>query len=263
MRTLIFKASFVICNLLICAAFYSCTSYKTLSYFQDLPDISKNTLTKTFPFQNPVIQNDDILRIDVKTIDNSVTSLLNDANTNAGAVEARTPPASESGYLVDKKGNVDLPFAGKIKVSGLTTAEAKDKIRIEIDKYFNNAVVNVRLINFKITVLGEVSKPSTYIVPNEKINIFDALGMAGDMTIYGRRENVLLVRDTSDEKKLIRLNLHSKDIVSSPYFYLKPNDIIYVEPNKDRIAGANATFTRNLAIFTALISAGFFILSRL
>lgn len=247
---------------LICVLLGSCTSYKNLPYFQDLPNTAGSTLSKTFPFQNPVIQTDDILRIEVNTIDNGVTTLLNDANSNLSA-EGSTQSADKSGYLVDKNGNVDLPFAGKIKVSGLTTTEAKDKIRIEIDKYFNNAAVNVRLVNFKITVLGEVAKPSTYIVPNEKINIFDALGMAGDMTIYGKRDNVLLVRDTADNKRLIRLNLHSKDIISSPYFYLKPNDIIYVEPNKDRIAGANATFTRNLVIVSTIISAGFFILSRL
>ncbi len=243
------------------ACLVSCTTYKNVSYFQDFADTAKPLLVKTVPFRSPVIQTDDILSITIQTIDNDVTNMLNsnsslnNASTSmpvlgSSAAAGATQPVS--GYLVDKDGYVEVPFVGKVHVAGLTTAQAKDLLSIEVNKYFNDAIVNVRYANFKITVIGEVLKPSTYVIPNEKVNIFDALGMAGDMTIYGQRENVLLVRDTLNDKKLIRLNLNNKDIISSPYFFLQSNDIVYVEPNKQKVAATDAYRNRMFAIIAAV-----------
>ncbi len=240
----------------------SCTSYKNVSYFQDYADTAKPVVVKTVPFKSPVIQPDDILSVTIETIDNDVTSLLNNTNSLnntsttlpvSGSVPGNNPP-NVNGYLVDKDGYIELPFVGRLHVAGLTTAETKDLVTKEVDKYFNNAIVNVRYANFKITVIGEVLRPSTYIVPNERVNIFDALGLAGDMTIYGRRENVLLMRDTLNDKKLIRLNLNNKDIVSSPYFYLQSNDIVYVQPNKYKIASTDAYRNRYITIAAAILT---------
>jgi polysaccharide export outer membrane protein len=243
---------------------FSCKPPQNVPYFQDFADTAKPMVMKTVPFKSPVIQTDDILSITIQTIDNDVTNLLN-SNASVNNVNATMPvlsssnttggtPQNVSGYLVNKDGNVELPFVGKIHVAGLTTSEARDLLTTEVNKYFNDAIVTVRYTNFKITVLGEVLKPSTYVVPNEKISIFDALGMAGDITIYGQKENVLLVRDTLNDKKLIRLNLNNKDIVSSPYFYIQSNDILYVQPNKYKIAATDAYRNRYFAIAAAVLS---------
>ena len=249
--------------------FSSCTTYKNIPYFTDVSDTSKPILAGTVPFKSPVIQVDDILSVNIQTLDQNLTSFLNSGSITPAISTSSTgytnSPTAQvvTGYLVDKNGEIELPFAGKIKVLGLTTSEARDLIEKEVSKSFNNPVINVRFANFKITVLGEVARPSYYVVPNEKINIFDALGMAGDLTIYGRRENVMLIRDSLNGKQLIRLNLNSKDIVSSPYFYLKSNDIIYVEPSKAKIAATDAVRNRNIAILGTALSLLVVISSRL
>ncbi|MEP6748592.1 MAG: polysaccharide biosynthesis/export family protein [Bacteroidota bacterium] len=239
-------------------ALISCNTYKNVSYFQDFSDTAKPLIVKTVPFKSPVIQTDDILSVTIQTIDNDVTNLLN-SNNNAASMPVLSSAATSgaqnvSGYLVDNEGYIEVPFVGKVHVAGLTTSQAKDLLSTEVNKYFNDAIVSIRYANFKLTVIGEVLRPSTYVLPNEKVNIFDALGMAGDMTIYGQRENVLLVRDTLNDKKLVRLNLNNKDIVSSPYFYLQPNDIIYVQPNKYKVAATDAYRNRYFAIGAAVLS---------
>ena len=253
--------------------FDSCTSYKHFSYFEDLPDTSKPVLATTVPFKEPVIANGDLLSITIQTIDNDVSALLNSSySVNGGSTNAPVLGTSTSGngaqavpngYLVDKNGAVTLPFVGAVQISGMTTAEAKDAVSREVNKYFNNAVVNVRYANFRITVLGEVLHPATYIVPNEKINLFDGLAMAGDITVYGRRDNVVLVRDTVGQKKIIRFNMNNTDIVSSPWFYLQPNDVIYVTPTKAKMAATDAYRNRSITILAALIGLATLVVSRI
>jgi polysaccharide export outer membrane protein len=241
----------------------SCSTYKNFAYFEDLPDTTKPLISQTFPFKTPVIQKGDLLGITIQTLDNDISSLINSSNAPIGGNNPAMPVLGSSsssasqvqpGYQVDNNGDVELPFAGSVHVGGLTTAQAKDTISKEISKYFNNAIINVRLTNFRITVLGEVLRPSTFIIPNEKVNIFDALGMAGDITVYGRKDNVLLLRDTLDAKKIIRFNLNSKSIVNSPWFYLQPNDVIYVTPNKSKLAATDAYKNREITIVAATIS---------
>jgi len=249
----------------------SCKPPQNIPYFQDFGDTAKPEVIRTVPFKSPIIQTDDILSITIQTIDNDVTNLLNSNgsvnNTNAAMPVASTTTGtnapSVNGYLVSKDGDVELPFVGKIHVAGLTTSEARDLLTKEVNKYFNDAIVTVRYANFKITVLGEVERPASYVVPNEKINIFDALGMAGDMTIYAQKENVLLMRDTLNDKKLIRLNLNNKNIVGSPYFYIQANDVIYVEPNKYKIASTDAYRNRYFAIAAAVLSVMIVAISKL
>ena len=231
----------------------SCKATKTVPYFADFPDsINRPTAIKTVPFKNPVIQPDDILSITLQTIDQVVSAPVNSANSTTGGTGSG---AQASGYLVDKNGQVELPFIGKIKLSGLTISEAQDAVRVAADKLFNNPIVNVRLVNFKVTVLGEVNSPSSFTMPNEKVTIFDAIGLAGDLTITGKRENVLLVRDsTGDYRQMVRLNLNSKDIMKSPYFYLQPNDMIYVSPTRDRIVSSDVLTTRRITLITSSLS---------
>ncbi len=249
----------------------SCTSYKNIAYFEDLPDTAKPQIAKTFPFKSPVIQTGDLLTITIQTIDNDVTNLLNSNSSNVNGGNSSTPVMGSSsgvsqqvpnGYLVDSGGNVELPFAGIIHLAGMTTSQAKDAVHLQVSKYFNNPVINVRFANFRITVLGEVEHPSTFIIPNEKVNIFDALGMAGDLTIFGKRGNLVLLRDTLDAKKMIRLNLNSKDIVSSPWFYLQPNDVIYVEPSKFKVESVDAVRNRNITIISSVLSVTLILFTR-
>ena len=229
----------------------SCKTTKTIPYFNDFSDsINKPSALKTIPFRNPVIQPDDILSITLQTIDQVVSAPVNTTNSTAAGTAQQI-----SGYLVDRNGEIELPFIGKIKLSGLTISEAQDSVRTAADKLFNNPIVNVRLVNFKVTVLGEVTRPSTFTMPSEKVTIFDAIGMAGDLTLTGKRENVLLVRDSAgDNRQMVRLNLNSKNIMQSPYFYLRPNDLIYVSPTKDRIVSADVITTRRITIITSALS---------
>lgn len=228
----------------------SCTAKKRIAYFQDFPDtVRVAEAMKTVPFKNPVIKPDDVLSITIQTIDNAVTSPVNTTNSTSAGTQ------STNGYLVNNAGEVELPFIGKIKLSGLTTSQAQDVIQKAAEKLFNSPIVNVRYANFKITVLGEVGHPSTFVMPSEKVTIFDAIGLAGDLTIYGKRDNVLLVRDSAnDNRQLVRLNLDSKNIVSSPYYYLHPNDMIYVEPSKNRVISTDVQQSRSLALLGASVS---------
>ena len=247
----------VLSALLFIVLLNSCKTTKVVPYFSDFPDTAKPAVTKAYPFKSPAIQPDDVLSVTLQTIDNIVSAPVNTTNSSDVNASGGIGGGGQniSGYLVDKDGMIELPFIGKIKVSGLTTAEARDTIAKAADKLFVSPIVNVRLVNFKITVLGEVNRPSTYVMPSEKVTIFDAIGVAGDLTLYGRRENILLVRDsTGDNRKMVRLNLNSKNIFTSPYFYLQANDLIYVEPNQDRIVGSDAITTRRLTILTTTLT---------
>lgn len=230
----------------------SCNPYKNLPYFHDFADTASPTVARTVPFKNPTIQPDDILNISIETMDQDVTAFLNKTSTGVGAGNTAASVSASQGfnnYLVDKNGEVELPFTGKVKLEGLTTSIARDTLTAIIGRYFNNPVVNVRFANFKISILGEISRPGSYIVPNEKVNVFDALSLGGDITVFGKKENVLLLRDTlNGDKKMVRLNLNSKEIVSSPYFYLRPNDLLYIEPNKYKVT--NDQVARNRSILT-------------
>jgi len=254
---------FLCISLISCSVFSSCKVSQTIPYFHDVPDTARPTLAKTVPFKDPVIQPDDLLSITVQTIDNTFTNTTvntTNANSSAGSASTQVP----SGYLVNKEGMIEMPFVGKIKLAGLTIAQAQEAIRKAADKYFNDPIVNVRYGNFKITVLGEVAKPSSFVMPNEKVTIFDAIGMAGDLTIYGRRDNVFLLRDTADNnRQMVRLNLNSKDIISSPYFYLQPNDLIYVEPNKSKIESTNVSRAQVFGIIGIGISVLTLVLTRI
>src|SRR5690606_18429708 len=137
---------------------------------------------------------------------------------------------------------------GKVPVKGLTTYQARERIAVKAAEFYKEPTVEVRFANFKITVLGEVSRPATYTLPNEKVSVLDALGLAGDLTIYGKRENVLLVREHDGQKELVRLNLNDSGLFQSPYFYLRQNDVLYVEPGKAKAAANNAARTQTFAM---------------
>lgn len=244
----------------------SCVVTEKSVYFNNLPD--SGTIEKTIisKFIEPVIQNDDLLAITVQTIDPSSAVSVNQAPsmpTVGGSTSTSIMNQSVSGFLVDKNGEVSIPMLGKLKLSGLTTYEARALIEREASRYFKDPNVQVRFANYKITLIGEVARPATYTVANEKVSLLDAIGLAGDLTIHGKRENVLLVRDNAGRKEFVRFNLNSTDIFKSPYFYLKQNDVIYVEPGKGKVAATNIARTQTISIITAAVSIMTIIISRL
>lgn len=244
----------------------SCVVSKKSVYFNDLP-LDSTGVVKLASFNEPTIQSDDILSITIQTVDVEATAAVNQVST-VPAVGASSASMTGNqvirGFLVDKDGNVAIPMLGNIKVAGLTTYQARELITENASKFFIDPTVQVRFANFKITVIGEVAKPATYTMPNEKVTLLDAIGLAGDLTIYGKRENVMLIRDNADgEKEFIRFNLNSYDTFKSPYFYLQQNDVIYVEPGKGKVAANNAARTQTISIISAIASLAIVALSRL
>jgi len=236
--------------------FSSCSSTKTVPYFQDINANNQSESKAIASFTEPVIQSDDILAINIFSIDPTNAVVSNQASSiqTLGTNSASSTAQQTVGFLVDKNGEIELVGIGKLKLAGLTTYEAKALIRTQAEKLYNKPSVEVRFANFKVTVLGEVNRPAVYTMPNEKVTFLDALGLAGDMTIFGRRENVMLVRDNAGKKEFIRFDLNSTEFLKSPYFYLKQNDVIYVEPNKGKAASLNAARTQTFAIIGSALS---------
>ena len=258
------------CTFLLVINLISCTPQR-IAYFKDIPDsTAANKVLQSIPSGAALVRPDDVLNITIQTLDPQANVILNQGNLpiNTGAVSgpsgSNVAQAVVAGYLVDRDGFVHLPYVGDILVKGLTSVQVKNLITEKISVYFKDPVVNVRFTNFKITVLGEVRNPTTFLLPNENPTIFDALGLAGDITIYGRRDNVMLVRSDADGKKeIVRLNLDSSSAITSPYFYLKPNDVLIVEPTAERVASASAYRTRDIAVIGAALSLMIVITARL
>jgi len=244
--------------------FFSSCARRNLIYFNDLPEdygISSTIVNQL----DPTIQPLDIVSIVVSTL-NSETNLLFNSGviTNIGSSggQIASTGASEEGYRVDKNGFINFPVLGKISLGGLTIEEATEKMTKMLQTEAKNPIVNIKLKNFKITVIGEVNSPSTFPVPTERINIIQAIGMAGDLTIFGKRDNVLLIREIEGERTTARLDLTSKEIFDSPYYYLQQNDIIYIQPVKARTEQASLVRS-NISIAISVLSLFFFSLIQL
>jgi len=236
----------------------SCGSTKKLRYFQDLPETNRAVPVSIAAYADPIIQPDDILSINVNTTDPTATLSINSRNgiyvNSSSSQSGSANPLT--GYLVNKDGDVEVPVLGKIHLAGLTTVDARDVIRKQAVNYFNNPVVDVRFSNFKVTVIGEVNHPASYVLPNEQVSVLDAIGYAGDLTIYGRRTNVLLIRKTPDHKDFtVKLDLTKKDALNSPYFYLRQNDVIYVEPMPTKVLNNDNNFIKYLSLVATLFTA--------
>lgn len=242
----------------------STTKYSTVPYFTDLPEKSTVDI-KRVAFQAPVIQTDDLLNIVIQTADGTTATVLaatpavlsvsNPALQSAASAQINNSmQPSVTSYLVNQYGDIELPMLGKIHVAGLTTVAAKDSIRGRASVHLNDPTVTVRFANFKINIMGEVSRPGTYVVPNEKISVLDALALAGDITVFGKKENVKIIRNLGDSSRVFILNLNETSSLQSASFYLKQNDVIYVEPGKTKLANLDGTKTRNFAIAASVLS---------
>lgn len=228
--------------------FSSCGSRKNMVYFQ--PD---STQINTLYEQNiPKIQSNDILTVVVTAADPKVTAPFNPISTMAnGNLTQQTDMALRPTYTVDDNGDLTLPMLGKIHVSGLTRLQAIEKIRTELSLYIKDPGVNINFNNFRISVLGEVARPGSFVMPTERVTVLEALGMAGDLTIRGVRENVLVIREVDGKKTINRLDLTQQSTLNSPYYYLAQNDVIYVEPNKSQINNSKLGANTNVIISIA------------
>lgn len=256
----------LIFSLFLCVVLSSCVVTKNSVYFTDIPDSGSVSDLIPAEFREPIIQTDDILSVTVQTIDPQSSGSVNQmATLPAIGASSATSLGSQtiSGFLVDKNGQITMPMLGVFKLAGLTTYQAMEVIKSQASLYFKDPNVQVRFANYKITVIGEVARPATYTVPNEKVTLLDALGLAGDLTIYGKRENVLLIRNSGDKKEFVRFNLNSSDVFKSPYFYLKQNDVIYVEPGKGKVAANNAARTQTFALVASGLTVLIALITRL
>ena len=220
----------------------------------------------TLPVLN--IQTDDIINIVVASRNAEAVVAFQQqklAGTGApGASAGENALGQQEGYRVDEEGNIYLPFIGKVEAAGKTIVELREEILVKLVQYFPDVSVQVRFMNFRVTLLGEVFKPNTYIIPNERLTILEAIGMAGDFTPYAERASVLVIRERNNVREFARVNTQDESLFVSPYFYLSPNDIIYVEPLKAKqYATQGDFFSRYSAVLVPFISFLTFLLGTL
>lgn len=222
-----------------------CAGKRDLVYFSNL---NKNVPLPAAVPTDVTISAGDILDVSVNSASLESNKLfLTISNTSS----AQT---SFGGYRVSKAGTIILPLTGELEVEGMTVPEAQAFITKQLGKQIRDPKVEVKIANFKITVIGEVNKPAAFTITEDKVNVLEALGMAGDMTVYGRRENVLVIRQENGIKSMGRLDLNDIDAIKSPYFYLKQNDIVYVEPDRSKAVEYSQN-TRLMPLVIASVSA--------
>lgn len=207
----------------------SCVSKKKFVYLQgsqDFNDISAN--------YEPIIQNDDILSIVVSTLEVEASAPFNSAN-----------------YLVDNEGKIDFPVLGSIQVSGYSIKELKNLLKQKLAVHLIDPVINIKILNFKVTVLGDVTNPGLKTFNNHRVTLFDAIGASGDLTVFAKRVNILIVRDNQGLKTFNRVDITKADFVNSPFYYLDQNDLVYVEQRKAKI---DTTALPSLPLYASIFS---------
>lgn len=216
-------------------AFSSCAPKSNHVYYQNIDEILNNN-EKLANFETR-LQPDDLLMIIVSAEDveaaspfNLINTMTSNPNNPAGSGQMQ-----QQLYLIDSKGIIDFPKIGTLKLSGLTRTEAVNLIKEKVQKYINDPIVNLRIMNFKITVQGEVVRPGVHTINSERLTLPEAIALSGDMTIYGKKENVLIIRENNGKKTYNRVDMTKADFINSPYYFLNQNDIVYIEPNKTRI----------------------------
>ncbi|TDB63384.1 polysaccharide biosynthesis/export family protein [Arundinibacter roseus] len=252
--------SLAVCAVVLAVAstsFFSCVSPKNIVYFQgDSLRYSTDTIRQSY---TPTIQPNDLLSIVVGSLSPESDVIFNVPNqyTTSAMNYSATGGGSRQqslGYLVDSDGNIEMPLVGKINIKDLKAQTASDTIRQRLLTYLREPTVTIRSLNFKVSVLGEVNRPAVYVIPDEKVTLPELLSLAGDLTIFGRRTNILLIREENGKREYVKLDLTSRDIFDSPYYYLHKNDMIYVEPIEARM-----TFTDQrvqlMPLYVSIISA--------
>jgi polysaccharide export outer membrane protein len=229
----------------------SCGDTKKTTYFNGL----ESTQILAPEAAVPTIHKNDLLSISVSSNNADASKLFNEPNFSSTVTSTTTGSTQQMvGYLVTDDGTFKFPELGNIKAEGLTIKQLSDSItkQIKEKELLIEPIVTVRFLNFRVTVLGEVGKPTVVTIPNERMSILEALGLAGDITIYGRKDNVLLIREDKNGKQIVRINLNSKEILNSPYYYLQSNDVIYVEASSEKVASVSKARVMLPVYFAAL-----------
>ena len=231
--------------------FSSCVTRKHITYFQDLDASKVDTVhvnRKTDDGMSKLrsgvyeakIMPGDILGIQVSSVNPEATAMFSFYGSARLSGSSDPNLASQSaGYLVDAQGSIQFPILGNVSVIGKTTIEIRSQIQELLAKYLENPIVSVRFLNFKIMLMGDVLKPGIYTFPSERVTLFEAITAAGDLTIFGNRKNIQLIRELNGKNQVIRIDLTDKNVLSTKFMYLMPNDIIYIEPGNGKIASAD------------------------
>jgi polysaccharide biosynthesis/export protein len=236
----------------------SCTSTRAITYMQGSFDTARLSQIK---LEEPTIQQGDMLNIIVYSDNPQATALYNQSLITAGSSSKSAASTSDvggasptsAGYLVDEKGNIQFQGLGTMHVEGLTKNQLNDTLTLRMKDYLSNAYFSIRFLNYRFTMIGELTKPGVYSIPGDHITILEALGMAGDISQFGRRDNVTVIRTVDGKRQFGRLDLTKPEIMASPYFYLQQNDMIIVDPNKVKAASTDLT-TRNIAIVATVVT---------
>lgn len=228
-----------------CLVISSCASKKEMIYFQG--DAASTTL---YEQAVPKIQVNDMIIVNISSTNTKAAEAFGQGARSA----VGNPMAAPNVYTVNDDGTIALPFVGKLKIAGLTRTQASDLIKEQLKDYILDAGVNVSYANFKISVIGEVSSPGTFTLPTERVTIVEALALAGDLTIQGKRKNIMVIRETPAGKQTYEVDITSKEVFDSPVYYLAQNDVVYVEPNGVKIQSSIVNYTAFLSVVGLLLS---------
>ncbi len=248
----------VIKTIAIIILFASCGGSKDLVYLKGISDSSAIDSVFTKPL---TIKSGDQLSISLSSLNSEADAIINQSNSGGGASNSVSySGANVVGYFVSENGTINMPRLGSIYVEGKTHNELKDMLQVMLEPYTKNPIVNVRLLNYQITVLGEVGKPGQITITTPQADILQVIGLAGDITPYGKRDNILLIRKDGSNRIVKRLNLTDPKLFKSPYFQLQPGDFIYVEPNKTKLNSTSLGFqiwplvTSGLSLLVVMLS---------
>jgi polysaccharide export outer membrane protein len=244
-----------------CFAFLmsGCLTYKQIVNFQDGEDLNIGRIDTILNTIDLRVKKDDVIQVIVNSYEQDIANKFNiidmqglmQGSRSTGGGSSVTEPI---GYRVDSKGNIDMPILGLVNIEGLTVEEVRSAIHALIGKtgYLKEFSVQIRFLTFRLTILGEVNNPGVYTIPNTKINVLEALGLASDVTVFSNRDNILVIRESDGIRSYGRIDLKSKSIFNSEFFYLQPNDVVYVEPHQSRILATPDPITRYVGTLIAL-----------
>jgi polysaccharide export outer membrane protein len=232
-----------------------CRSTKSITYFQPASPELDAMVVETATAYTPVIKSGDILSISVVGLSekdsemfNPMTTMYSGSSQSVGIIM----PQPITGFIVDAEGFISLPLIGKVGVAGLKSREVETKLNEQLQTYIKSPTVRVRIANYIVSVLGEVARPAQYVIPNERITLPEALAIAGDLTVYGKRENILIIREIDGKRHFARLDITNRDIFGSPYFYLHSGDILYVEPSTGKLTSTDRAYQLTPIIISSL-----------
>lgn len=247
----------------LCTLLCSCYSTQKLIYVNDaIKEVYSASISDV---ESPIRKND-LVSISVSSLNPEASYVFNAPNLSAANINTWTAigNASPTGYLVNQDGMIIFPILGKIMAAGMTKSQLATLLTDQLreKKLLVDPIVNIRLLNFRISVLGEVGRPGVYQVPNEKLSLLEAIALAGDISIYGRKDNVLLIRENEDgTKHLYRINMNSSSSLESPFYYLRSNDVVYVEPGQNRVQRERTQFL--FPMIVSLVSLGIIVIDRI